>query len=248
MPRAPERWPEDDALFSEEYVCWSRMQAEAGQSLDAIIARKEKERVAGAGLFIWGIGNPPASLSRILARRRVPVRAVFSVMKTKPKAIDVAPARTVVWRRYIDCSGAERALPAHALVLSRGDSARGPKRVHYALMCRVDEPLALRRGVPFDPTAFRNASGTGAPVGASQVTALLRRVASSSDSSDYEAAFSAWLTESYWVRLVDPLELDSRKLQLLSAMAGADVSQWCELVSYIRSGSGQMALPAGTLL
>lgn len=247
MPRSLQRRPLRDDPQSEEYVCWSRMQAEAGQSLEAIVARKEKERLAGSGLFVWGVGNPPASLSNVLARGRVPVRAIFSVMKTKPRLIDRAPARTLVWRRYVDCNGVERSLPAHALVLSRGDSARGPKRVHYALMCYADEPLTLRRGEPFDPSAFRNVSAAGAPVGASQVTALLRRVASS-NTSNYEANFSAWLTESYWVRLVDPAELDPQKLHLLTSMVGADLSQWNDLVSYIRSGPGKTKTPTGTLL
>lgn len=47
-------------------VCWSRMQAEAGQSLDAIVRRKELEREANGGLFLWGVGN----LIRILESAR----------------------------------------------------------------------------------------------------------------------------------------------------------------------------------
>jgi hypothetical protein len=221
------------SMYPEEYVCWSRMQAEAGQTLDAIIARKEMERVAGCGLFVWGIGNPPAALSRVLARGQVPVQVVFSIMKSRPKRVDVVPSRVVAWRRYIDCHGVERPLPAHALVLSRGDSARGPKLTHYALMCRSDEPLELRRGEPFDPAAFRNASAAGAPVGASQVTALLRRTGVASCLSDYEANFTAWLTDSYWVRLVDPVELDLRKLQLLTAITGVSFEDWHKSVAAI---------------
>lgn len=41
----------------EEFVCWSKVQAESGQTLNAIVARKEKERLAGAGVFFWGVGN-----------------------------------------------------------------------------------------------------------------------------------------------------------------------------------------------
>jgi hypothetical protein len=166
------------AVRHDEYLCWSRMQAEAGQSLEIIVARKEHERRAGNGVFFWGVGNAPPAVGSVLARARLPVRAIFSIMKSRPKLIDAAPTRIVVWRGYIDEEGVERSLPSHALIVSRADSASGPKKLHYALMCYSPEPLVLKRGMEsFDPSMFRNAGGTGAPVGNSQVTALLRRAA-----------------------------------------------------------------------
>ena len=221
----------------DEYVCWSRMQAEAGQALEAIITRKELERQAGSGSFLWGVGNAPATIASVLSRAGIPVRAVFSVMKSKPKAVDVAPARTLAWRRYVDAHGVERPLPPHALVTSRGDSAGGVKRTHYALMCRSESPLKLRRGETFDPSAFRNAGGTGAPVGASQVTALLRRVEPDQGIVGYEANITAWLTDSYWVRLADPVELDARRHGILAEVGDVDSSGWCDAVAEIRSGA-----------
>lgn len=235
---------------NEEYVCWSRMQTEAGQLLLSIIARKEVERRAGRGLFFWGVGNPPAVIAKVLARANVPVRAVFSIMKSRPKAVDVSPARTVAWRRYIDVNGAIRPLPPHALVTSRGDSANGPKRVHYALMCKSDEPLVLRYGEPFDSTAFRNAGGAGARVGASQVTALLRRISKDSREADYEANITAWLADSYWVRLVDPTELDASKLALLASISEHGAESWREAVAEILHGPSlnERVDPVGVLL
>lgn len=212
------------------------MQAEAGQQLEEIIARKELERRAGDGCFLWGVGNPPALISNVLARAKVPVRAIFSIMKSRPKGVDLAPKRTVAWRSYIDAHGTIRPLPSYALVTSRGDSRSGVKRMHFALMCRSDEPLAIRRGVPFDPAAFRNAGGTGAPVGASQVTALLRRVHEDSAVPDYEANIAAWLAASYWVRLTDPIEMDAPRLALLTSIAGTEMKMWCETVAKILSG------------
>lgn len=234
----------------EEYICWTRMQAEAGQPLEAIVARKEIERRAGGGLFLWGVGNPPAVITKILARTDVPVRAIFSIMKSRPKAADVAPASTVVWRRYIDAHGVTRPLPTHALVTSRGHSAGGAKRRHYALMCRSEESLVVRRGEIFSPAAFRNAGGTGAPVGASQVTALLRRVAEDSVTSHYETNLSAWLTESYWVPLLDPVELDSDKLKILQSLADLGPQKWQKSVAVIREDPSEVQSPKarGTLL
>jgi hypothetical protein len=218
---------------ADEYVCWSRMQAEAGQSLETIVARKELERQAGDGVFLWGVGNAPAAVTSLLAKAKMPVRAIFSIMKSRPKAIDLAPGRVVVWRRYIDANGMERPLPGHALVASRGDSAGGAKRFHYALMCKSDEPLELRRGEKFDPMSYRNAGGNGAPVGSSQVTALLRRVKHIDGPSAYEANITAWLTESYWVRLVDPVEMDAKRRALLNCLGTTNPSQWRNAVSAI---------------
>lgn len=193
------------AKASDEYVCWSRMQAEGGQALDAIVRRKEMERRAGRGFFCWGVGNAPATMMSDLARLGHPVTAIFSIMKSRPKAIDVRPARVFVWRRYVDANGAVRPLPRHALVTSRADSAGGPKDRHFALMCCSDSS-SIQRGVPFDPSAYRNAGGNGAPVGASQVTALLKRTSNVGGKTAYEVNICARLAESYWVKLTDPIE------------------------------------------
>ncbi|SKA31741.1 hypothetical protein SAMN05428963_11451 [Consotaella salsifontis] len=227
-------WHHKDA--NEEFVCWSRMQAEAGQKLDTIIARKELERRAGEGLFLWGVGNAPAVITNVLARTNVPVRAVFSIMKSRPKPVDSAPTRIFVWRHYIDACGVERELPPRSLITSRGSTTGGGKRAHYALMCRSESPLILRRGDVFDPSAYRNVGGTGAPVGASQVTALIRRVHPASTRADYEANLVAELTGSYWVRLTDPVEISAEMRSKLEDAGQRGVDEWSTLVSELRSG------------
>lgn len=227
-PQPTSIWP------TEQYICWSRMQAEAGQSLEAIVERKERERVAGEGLFLWGVGNAPASAVSALARMASSVPVIFSVMKSRAKPADVSPTRTVVWRRYIDASGVERPLPVHSLVTSRGDSVKGIKRRHYALMCRLSSPLRLQRGTPFDPKAYRNVGGKGAPIGASQVTALLRRVADPKRHSDYEANIVAWLAESYWVRLTDPIDIDAAAVDAIQNL-GRSHREWVRIVRELKS-------------
>jgi hypothetical protein len=219
-----------------EYVCWTRMQAEAGQPLEAILERKERERRVGQGMFLWGVGNAPAVIANVLARALVPVRAVFSIMKSRPKAIDAAPSRTVAWRGYIDARGVEQQLPPPALVTSRRDGASGAKKVHYALMCRSEAPLVLRHDKGFDPDAFRNAGGNRGPVGASQVTALLHRVRADHGCGAYEANLTAWLTDSYWVRLTDPVELSPAIQKLLAESTGLDDADWLDVVAKVRSG------------
>ena len=226
------------AKAPDEYVCWSRMQAEAGQALDAIVRRKELERRAGRGSFCWGVGNAPATMTSALARLGHPVVAIFSVMKSRPKAVDVHPTRTFAWRRYVDSAGAVRSLPRHVLVTSRGDSAGGPKDRHFALMCWSDAPLIIQHGVPFDPSAYRNAGGNGAPVGASQVTALLKRASNGSGETGYEANICARLADSYWVRLTDPVECDL-DIGEADALDGSSSAAWLAFADRVRDGDRQ---------
>lgn len=222
--------------MTQDYVCWSRMQAEAGQALDAIVRRKELERRAGDGVFCWGVGNAPAVITSALARLGQPVAAVFSIMKSRPKVVDLRPERTVAWRRYVDFDGAMRLLPRHILITSRAESATGPKSKHFALMCRSDKPLAIQHGEPFDPGAYRNAGGTGAPVGASQVTALLRRTSQTQGATAYEANLKASLVGAYWVRLADPIDC-SPEFDRVDELAGSSIYEWLEFVDRARRAS-----------
>jgi hypothetical protein len=212
------------------------MQAEAGQGLAAIVARKECEREAGSGLFFWGVGNAPALMTNALARINHPVRVVFSIMKGKPKAADLNPRRTLVWRKYLDAYGVERELPPNALITSRAETKSATKKRHFALMCFSSAQLRITQGAAFDPSAYRNAGGTGAAVGASQVTALLRRISLPASVSDYEVNLQAQLIGSYWVRLSDPIVLSSDKLSILEDQACVSSGAWLSLVSRLRDG------------
>jgi len=220
----------------DDYVCWTRMQAEAGQALDEIIARKEIERFVGKGMFLWGVGNAPAVITTRLAKVKSPIPVIFSIMKGRPRATDVTPGRVLAWRGYVDAHGVERPLPGHSLVTSRGESASGLKKRHFALFCWSEKELKITRGVPFDPSAYRNAGGTGAPVGSSQTTALLKRTSSLLAKTDYEANIRAFLVDSYWVRLTDPIELSNAKISAISSASQVKPSKWTDFVSEIRSG------------
>ncbi|WP_072386854.1 hypothetical protein [Hyphomicrobium sp. CS1BSMeth3] len=241
---------ETDAELSP-VVCWTRMQAEAGQPIEAIIARKELERKAGDGLFCWGIGSaPPRSLGEV-SRGGREVDVVFSLMKSRPKPADVTPAGLVVWRSYIDAEGRERDLPVNSLITS---GAKSGGRSHYALMCRTDQALALDDLGPFDPSIWRNVSEAGRPVGASQVTALVRRVGDTIGSAAYRVNLRAVLTKGYWVKLGSPLQIPKRKqgelLEALQDLAHISPSDWLRLVMGLKwegrrrrkSGEQQLAL------
>lgn len=79
-----------DAAGTPESFVWSKMGAEAGQVLAAIIRRKEYERQLGNGVFAWGIGNALGTAVAELANTlggRDPV-VIFSPMLSKAKADD----------------------------------------------------------------------------------------------------------------------------------------------------------------
>ena len=228
------------AAEQADLVCWSRMQAEAGQALETIIARKELERRSTGGLFFWGVGNAPSRQIPRLVRSRVPVKAIFSKMKSRPKAQDVSPAAICLWRAYIDVDGKQRPLPPTSVVTSRAESPSGGKRAHYALVCRSPQPLALDQGVAtFDPTAFRNAGDGGRSVGASQVTALLRQITKPAENGTYEVNMEAELAGSYWVRLADPLPVAAELQHQIDAVEDLTLTEWCGLAQQLRSAVSQ---------
>ena len=177
-----------------------------------------------------GVGSPPGQLPALLARAKIEPAVVFSVMKTRPKAIDAAPVIVLAWRRYSGADGREQPLPPHCLVTSRGTTSGNAKARHYALVCRSDNPLVLRDLGPFDPGAYRNLSGTGAAIGASQVTALVRRVGFEGSGS-YRMNLKATLTQDLWVRLCDPVALSGPKLAAIrDGGAHPPADEWREFV------------------
>lgn len=214
---------------ARERVCWTRMQTEAGEGLARIVRRKDLERRTGDGLFFWGVGNAPSRAIPALARAAAAIDVLFSVMKSKPKAQDVAPSRLLAWKNYVDTDGVVRPIPGNILVTSRA----GSRAYHYALMCRSDFSLSVADGEPFDPAAFRN-YGAGGAVAPSQVTALLERWARDG-SSDYRVAMRAELTGSMWVKLIDPVEVSGAARAALMEDLD-DERDWLALVARVRAG------------
>jgi hypothetical protein len=148
---------------------WSKVQVESGRSLPQILVLKETERLAGDGVFWWGVGT---SLDRDAVRRAAEqsggaLPVLFSLMLSRPKTTDVKPEAVYVWTQW-EADGDYRDVPAHVLTFSR---AHG-RKIHHALVCRSSAPLTLL-SQPFNPRCCRN-HPTGKPLGDSQVTALLK--------------------------------------------------------------------------
>ena len=191
-----------------DYFVWTRYGTESGEAVESILARKERERQAAGGIFLWGIGNSVGPSVRKLLERlkgRDP-SVVFSPMLAAPRVVDVIPAEVVAWQSARGLDGQEWEIPAGTLVTSRGCPAGGGKSRHYALVCRRNEALRVNDVADRFAAADLANFASGNPVGHSQVTAVVRRTGISAN-GPYIAAMIATLAYPYVVELSDPVGL-----------------------------------------
>jgi hypothetical protein len=135
----------------------------------------------------------------------------------------------------VDSTGAVRDLPAGAIVTSRASTPRGEKKSHFALICHSDIPLCVADYGAFEPSQYRNYSETAGPVGASQVTALLKRDGKGVADEKYRVNLRARLVDSYWVRLIDPVLLSTETLSVLARDLRHICSDWIEFAQSLRA-------------
>ena len=183
------------------YFCWTRFGTEAGETIEEILARKEIERVANQGVFLWGIGNSVAAAIRELLALDPEPTVLFSPIKSRPRPVDVSPAEVIEYRVAESLDGHRFALPPTFHV--RGGISSDGARPRYALVCRAGSPLLRTESGSVAPIELVNLL-SGAPLGASQVTAVVRRASSSDDSAGYPIALRAQLVPPYFLRLHDP--------------------------------------------
>jgi hypothetical protein len=183
--------------------CWTKYGTEAGEDIGSILERKEAERAASGGVFLWGVGNAVGpSLEALVATTARP-RVIFTPMRSRPAKRDVAPGITAEWHRGYGLDGDPFEVPSTSRVTSRFSESRG---YHYALVCRSDEPLAVQTApTPWFVSDHVRNLRSGAQVGASQVTSVVQRVACALgwEPSAYQVAFSADLVAPYFVRLTE---------------------------------------------
>lgn len=186
-----------------ELFVWTRFGTEAGQPIEDIIERKERERRANGGVFLWGIGNNIApSLPALLRSGQTPMVA-FSPIKSKPRAVDQSPGQVAVWRRATTPTGAPFDLPLASVVTSR--FAHG-KSKHFALVCRSDQPLTLSS--TSEALYFKSLvnAKSGSRLGFSQVTAVVRLGNNSAGKQhSYDVAMRCELAAPFVAILHDPI-------------------------------------------
>jgi hypothetical protein len=190
------------AAYLPSAFCWTRFGPEAGEPLSGILERKERERRANGGVFFWGIGNALGPGIAELIRSSEPPEVLFSAIRSRPRPKDLRPAVTVRWTIAETMDGERFELPLEVVVHS-GREALDSSRPHYALVCRSDAPLTLQDLGRLRFTALRNLR-TGTALGASQVTAVVRRVeVDVVEGAEYVVALRAQLIAPFFVRLRD---------------------------------------------
>jgi hypothetical protein len=193
-----------------EWFCWTRFGAEAGQSIDKILTRKEEERVANGGVFFWGIGNAIGPSMLELIRLCDSPEAVFSPIRSAPRREDAAPSSVVYWTGAETLAGEHYSLPECSMITSRSNGG-GSATKHYALVCYRESPIEI--AVASDKVEFARLRNvlTGRPVGASQVTAVVRHMppAGRLECPSYEVTFRARLIAPYLIVLRAPVALPS---------------------------------------
>ena len=117
-----------------------------------------------------------------------------------PAAVhDRQPHSVVVWRDAVGLDGEPFEIPAAPRVASGTKTAQAPAR-HYALVCRSEVRLTdgSHPSGWIDDEHLRNLR-TGATVGASQVTAVVRHAPRAYARRRYRVAFTAELAAPYQV-------------------------------------------------
>lgn len=192
-----------------EVFCWTRFGGEAAEPVEHILTRKEGERLANGGVFLWGIGNAIGPSILELMQRTARPRVIFSPIKTEPRQKDIAPPAVAMWTEAEALDGRMFEIPAHSLVTSRFDPV-APKRHHFALVCYSPTPIIpIKRELKIGFQQLSNLR-TGRPVAASQVTAIVeRRETETGGNSMYDVAILAELIEPYFVRLRNAREISS---------------------------------------
>lgn len=178
--------------------CWTRFGSEAGEAIEAILARKELERLANDGCFYWGVGNALGPSIRALLALAEKPEVLFSPIRGRPRQIDVEPPAVTRWRHGRDLDGSLFRLPDRVIVTSRSSRSRS----HYALICQSSEPLVTGDHGRLSLQTLRNLV-SGNAVGSSQVTAVVRRPAET-HAGAYVVALRARLVAPYFVRLCVP--------------------------------------------
>jgi hypothetical protein len=183
------------------FFCWTRYGTEAGENIGDIVARKERERIANGGTFLWGIGNSvKQGMWELLRHTAAPV-VLFSPMRSKPRRVDASPQRVVRWTSAFNSHGVPFAIPKHSVVTSR---ATPTKRKHYALVCGSDCPLRLAYQTEVGFDSLLNIRSR-VFLGTSQVTAVVQWLGQQSDQGrTYPIMLTASLLPPYFVELKDP--------------------------------------------
>lgn len=213
--------------------CWTRFGTEAGMTIEEILRRKEMERIASGGMFVWGIGNSLGKAIDELRARDPEPNALFSEIAGKAAPHDVWPDAVVAWRSFRDGSGASTTLPRGVLVVSRASNSSGGVKRCYGLFCSTSSPLAIESHAEIEIGSLRNLTGANF-VGDSQTTAVVEQDAGGTSRRRYHVSLIARLVEPYYAEMLDPIPVSAAHLARIHESAKTeDVVAWTQIVTEI---------------
>ena len=191
-----------DTLPPSTFV-WTKVGVEAGENLEDILDRKERERIANKGTFLWGIGNNVGASLRVLASRCAP-EILFSPIRSAPRGCDSDPETVFRWTRAETLDGLPFSLPLGTVVTSRGYPR---KRFHYAIVCFSSEPLRFETVGRIYAGSLRNLV-SGRRIGGSQVTCVVERDTTQDIGREYRVAMRLNTVFPHFVRLSAPVSAE----------------------------------------
>ena len=201
---------------------WSKMGTEAGEPLEYIMHRKEIERQANGGKFVWGIGNSPGnSIVNFMQDTKKPV-AIFTETRpnSKTRSIDEEESERV-WR--------DKLLPRYSFVTSHPE-----RKEHYALLCECDEDLRTQCHGKLNSAGVVNYE-SGIKPGPSQVTSLVKYAGEKGGYGDYPIRFVASLYGEGWVTLTDYADISPETIKEVKRSADdGDIEKWKALINKIK--------------
>lgn len=201
--------------------CWSKFGTESGEPVERILARKEHERHRNGGVFLWGIGTSIWPSLRALLQITSSPSIVFSPMLSRPAKIDVLPDVVAVWTAASGMDGSTYRIPQYSTVFSRFTPQR--QRRHFALVCSSDTAIqdSSIDGLYLYRSELRNYLN-GTELGASQVTAVVRRVQDARRAErPHRVAFTAKLTYPYLIELQCPKTFQQTDAQFANPLVSA---------------------------
>lgn len=219
---------------NEKPFCWTKIQAEGGQPLEEIIRRKEFERLAGHGVFYWGIGNSLGKNVGAMYSGQVG-EINFSKMSSQAKKIDHSPTHVSIWQRGQDMLGVIHEIPEHVAIVSRSFTPSGRlKDVHYALVCYTRQPLKLTDCGIIDVSAYKNLGSNNTKIGASQVTTIIEHNHEDHHRQGrlYKINMKAESRAPHFLKLLDPLVLSSAEVR--SAFSQSTLDDYLDAVRSLR--------------
>ena len=200
---------------------WSKMGTEAGEPLEDIMHRKEIERQANDGKFVWGIGNSPGnSIVNFMQDTKKPV-AIFTETRpnSKTRSIDEEESERV-WR--------DKLLPRYSFVTSHPE-----RKEHYALLCECDEDLRTQCHGKLHTGEFVHYV-TCNPKLPPNSTNMMKKGEGRS-CKPYPIRFVASLYGEGWVKLTDYVDISPETIKEVKRSADdGDIEKWKALINKIK--------------